>query len=108
MVLVVQNAGQVLVMRYAQTRPQQKFLNTVAVFFNEIVKLIMSLILFTLSSKSVTVAARGLRYHFCTNFLDTVKVGVPALIYTIQNVLLYIAVENLEAATYMVTKMLKS
>lgn len=34
--------------------------------------------------------------------MDTVKVAVPALIYTIQNFLLYLAVENLDAATYMV------
>uniref|UniRef100_A0AC34FR66 Uncharacterized protein n=1 Tax=Panagrolaimus sp. ES5 TaxID=591445 RepID=A0AC34FR66_9BILA len=100
-VLVLQNAGQVLVMRYASTRPQQKFLNTVAVFFNEIVKLIFSLLLFSATSKSLNSVLRSLKYHFCTNFLDTLKVGVPALIYTIQNVLLYIAVENLEAATYM-------
>uniref|UniRef100_A0AC35FYT7 UDP-galactose transporter n=1 Tax=Panagrolaimus sp. PS1159 TaxID=55785 RepID=A0AC35FYT7_9BILA len=100
-VLVVQNAGQVLIMRYASTRPQQKFLNTVAVFFNEICKLIFSLILFSATSKSLNSVLRSLKYHFCTNFLDTLKVGVPALIYTIQNVLLYIAVENLEAATYM-------
>jgi UDP-sugar transporter A1/2/3 len=106
-VLVVQNAGQVLVMRYASTRPQQKFLSTVAVFFNEIVKLIFSFILFSATSKSPSSVLRSLKYHFCTNFFDTLKVGVPAFIYTIQNVLLYIAVENLEAATYMVTYQMK-
>lgn len=101
-ILVIQNAGQVLVMKYAKSPNRDKFLDTVAVFFNEVVKLILSFVLYSLDSKSFSVALRGIKYHFFTNWLDTVKVGVPALIYTIQNVLLYTAVANLEAATYMV------
>lgn len=54
MVLVVQNAGQVLLMRYALTRTgQEPFLKTVVVFFNEIVKLIASFVLLCFSSGSI-------------------------------------------------------
>ncbi|KAE9556479.1 hypothetical protein FO519_000364 [Halicephalobus sp. NKZ332] len=105
-VLVLQNAGQVLIMRYATTR-QEKFLKTVAVFFAEIVKLVASFFLLNFSNKSFMKTLKDMKYHFFTNWLDTFKVGVPALVYTIQNFLLYVAVENLEAATYMVTYQIK-
>ncbi|KAI1732921.1 nucleotide-sugar transporter domain-containing protein [Ditylenchus destructor] len=106
-VLVLQNAGQVLLMRYATTRSQPQFIKTVAVLFNEVVKLIAALILFTIEEKSVTKTLIGLRQHFIYDICDTLKVGVPAFIYTIQNFLLYVAIEHLDAGTYMVTYQLK-
>uniref|UniRef100_A0AC34QKJ4 UDP-galactose transporter n=1 Tax=Panagrolaimus sp. JU765 TaxID=591449 RepID=A0AC34QKJ4_9BILA len=106
-VLVVQNAGLVLIMRYASTRPKEKFLKTVAVFFAEVIKLLASFVLLNFSNKSVKQTLRDIRYHFVTNWLDTFKVGVPAFVYTIQNFLLFVAVENLTTGVYMVTYQLK-
>ena len=93
-------------MRYATTR-KEKFLKTVAVFFAEVVKLIASFILLNFSNKSFIKTLRDVKYYFFNNWLDTLKVGVPALIYTIQNFLLYVAAENLETGTYMVTYQIK-
>uniref|UniRef100_A0A914D2A5 UDP-galactose transporter n=1 Tax=Acrobeloides nanus TaxID=290746 RepID=A0A914D2A5_9BILA len=106
-VLVVQNAGQVLSMRYATTRDGPAFLKTVAVFWNEVIKLVASLILFAISTGNLNETLKSLKHHFISKPLDTIKVGVPAFIYTIQNFLLYVAVENLDAGTYMVTYQMK-
>jgi UDP-sugar transporter A1/2/3 len=46
LVLILQNAALVLVTRYATTRHQTPFLKTVAVFYNEIVKIIVAFVLF--------------------------------------------------------------
>jgi len=106
-VLVLQNTSQVMLMRYATTRSGPKFLKTVAVFFNEVVKLIAATILFVFSVGSVRKALEAFHHHFIVDFVDTLKVGVPALIYTLQNFLLYVAIANLDSATYMVTYQLK-
>ena len=101
--LVLQNSGQTFIMRHAKTRPHEhKFLNTVAVFYNEIIKLFVSFIIFIFFSKSFKSGMKDLKFHFCTNFYDTFKVCIPALVYTIQNVLLYVAIEHLDASTFMV------
>jgi len=106
-ILVVQNTSQVLLMRYATTRPGTPFLKTAAVFFNEVLKLIAATILFIVSSGSIKTAFREFHRHFIMDFMGTLKVAVPALIYTIQNFLLYVAIDNLDAPTYMVTYQLK-
>lgn len=106
-ILVIQNAGQVLIVRYATTRSGDKFLKTVAVMFQEIVKLIGAFILLSISYKSVFKSIKDLKYYFFTNIFDTIKVGVPAIVYTIQNFLLYVAIENLETATFMVSYQMK-
>ena len=105
MVLILQNAALVLVTRYATTRQQTPFLKTVAVFFNEVVKIIVATMLFFLTTGPPKRAFRELREKF--SFMDTLKLGVPALAYTIQTFLLYVSIENLDAGTFMVTYQLK-
>lgn len=41
------------------------------------------------------------------NKLDSIKTGIPALLYTIQNNLIYLAISNLDAAVFQVTFQIK-
>ncbi|KAI1726459.1 nucleotide-sugar transporter domain-containing protein [Ditylenchus destructor] len=99
--------GCVLCMRYASTRSQPQFIKTVVILYNEILKLTVSLMFFVMEKKSIRKTLFDLRQCFIYDIFDTPKVGVPAFIYIIQNFLLFVAVENLDAGTFMVTYQLK-
>ncbi|KAI6219326.1 hypothetical protein M3Y99_01667400 [Aphelenchoides fujianensis] len=107
-VLVIQNTSQVLTMRYATTRDQTQFIKSVAVFFNEVVKLAAATALFLVATGSFRKAGRDFKQHFFVEWVETLKVALPALIYTVQNFLLYVAVANLDAGTFMVLYQMKT
>ena len=106
-ILALQNATLVLLMRYARTQPGDQFFATTAVFMSEVLKLIACLFIIAIAEGGVS----GLIAEFNKNIinapLDTMKVAVPGLIYTIQNNLLYVAVSNLPAATFQVVYQIK-
>ncbi|KAE9546996.1 hypothetical protein FO519_009792 [Halicephalobus sp. NKZ332] len=106
-VLIFQNAGQFLFTRYAVTRPQEQFLTSVAIFFMEVVKFITSFILLYFTNRSFIKTLKDIKHCFFTNWLETLKVGIPALAYTLQNLLFYLGIENLETATFMVIHQLR-
>ncbi|KAK5982978.1 UDP-galactose translocator [Trichostrongylus colubriformis] len=106
-VLVLQNTSLVLFMRYAMTGNRPKFLKAISVFFAEIFKFVASVVLVCLQERSVVKGFTQIYDQFVHHWRDALKVLVPAVVYTIQNFLLYVAVENLPAATYMVTYQLK-
>ena len=104
-VLVAQTSSMVLVLRYSRTVHDGKdvYLSSTAVFLAEVLKLLVcALVIF-----------RGLKFnpkHFynaiCNEVFfkmgETLKMSIPAGLYTIQNNLLFIALSNLDAATYQV------
>lgn len=105
--LTVQNAALILIMRYVRTRSGDMFFATAAVVCSEAIKVATSLAIILYEEKRVDLFLRHLYENIILQPMDCLKVSVPAFVYVVQNNLLYVAVSNLEAATFQVTYQLK-
>ncbi|XP_078484517.1 UDP-galactose translocator [Ciona intestinalis] len=106
--LIFQNATLILSMKYARNKEGDQFFATVAVVTAELLKLTTSLVIMLVEKKgNVKDWLSYLHQNIILQPLDTMKVFIPAIIYMIQNNLLYIAVSNLPAATFQVSYQLK-
>ncbi|KAB5579709.1 hypothetical protein PHYPO_G00198060 [Pangasianodon hypophthalmus] len=109
-VLVLQTTSLVLIMRYSRTLQSEgpRYLASSAVVFSEILKLLICTVLvFSNNSFSVRGLNQVLKEEIIHKPSDTLKLVIPSGIYTLQNNLLYLALSNLDAATYQVTYQLK-
>lgn len=95
--LAVQNACQMLSMRYSRMPGQPKYLTSTAVVSAEATKIVaaFAVMLYQHRGRAFAEAWQGVVVHW----QDTVMVGVPAFLYLIQNNLLYVATTHLDAAT---------
>ena len=110
LLLVVQSTSIVLLMRYSKTRPLESstsppYIATAAVLMAELLKLPTCTIV-----AARTVGVGDLRRLLATELpsQDTLKCAVPAVAFTVQGNLLFIALANLEAPTYQVTYQCKT
>ncbi|XP_006002435.1 UDP-galactose translocator isoform X1 [Latimeria chalumnae] len=107
-VLVLQNASLILSIRYVRTLPGDKFFPTTAVVMAEVLKVLTCLLLIIFQKRgNVKEFILFLYDSIFLQYIDTLKLAVPSLIYTLQNNLQYIAISNLPAATFQVTYQLK-
>jgi len=112
-ILVLQNSGMVLIMRYSRVLPGEQYISSTAVLISEIFKVVVSTILHVQQQRES--AKHALQKYTIPMFLTEVfgeqsgffKLLVPAALYTIQNNLQYVAATNLDAATFQVTYQLK-
>ncbi|UJR25538.1 hypothetical protein I4U23_006884 [Adineta vaga] len=105
--LTLQNALSILLLRYVRTLPGDRFINSTAVINSEIQKTIFSIILVINEERNIMKAFKLIYDKIVRQPYDTFKTGLPALLYTLQNNLLFIAISNLDAATFQVTYQLK-
>uniref|UniRef100_A0A1E1WMD4 UDP-N-acetylglucosamine transporter n=2 Tax=Pectinophora gossypiella TaxID=13191 RepID=A0A1E1WMD4_PECGO len=106
-ILTVQNAALGLSMRYALTRDVEKFSPPAAVVMSEVLKLAICLFLVIQEAGNLTRGVQSLYATVILNIKDTLRVCVPSFLYVVQNNLLYVSSQNLDAATYQVTYQLK-
>ncbi|XP_041660041.1 solute carrier family 35 member A3b [Cheilinus undulatus] len=109
-VLVLQTTSLVLTMRYSRTLKQDgpRYLASSAVVSAEVLKILTCTLLVLVENKfSVRAMNQLLKEEIVNKPTQTLKLAIPAGIYTLQNNLLYVALSNLDAATYQVTYQLK-
>ncbi|GAB7350483.1 hypothetical protein MBLNU459_g1077t2 [Dothideomycetes sp. NU459] len=105
----------ITIMHYSRIMPAvggQRYYTSTAVFLNEVIKLAISLsmALYDLSSNMPPSSPVTSLFSELTRSVfagDSWKLAIPAMMYTLQNSLVYLAVSNLDAATFQVTYQLK-
>ncbi|KAF2830323.1 hypothetical protein CC86DRAFT_284183 [Ophiobolus disseminans] len=112
--LTVQNSALILIMHYSRIMPLvdgQRYHTSTSVFLNEVIKLGISLAmaLHELSQTHPSTSISTLLSTLNSSILSksSAPLAIPAVLYTIQNTLQYVAVSNLDAATFQVTYQLK-
>ncbi|KAM6939293.1 solute carrier family 35 member A3a isoform 2-T3 [Lycodopsis pacificus] len=109
-VLVFQTTSLVLTMRYSRTLQAEgpRYLASSAVVVAEVLKILTCVLLvFKEHNYSMRALNSILRQEITQKPIETLKLAIPSGIYTLQNNLLYVALSNLDAATYQVTYQLK-
>ncbi|KAF9364641.1 hypothetical protein BGX34_000877 [Mortierella sp. NVP85] len=109
-VLLLQNSTLVLMMRYSRVNvdpDQPMYLPSTAVFFAEITKLLACFVVLAHNTKSFPRTMYILRKDIVEQPKEILKMLVPSGLYALQNNLLYVALSNLEAATFQVTYQMK-
>ncbi|CAI5451578.1 unnamed protein product [Caenorhabditis angaria] len=108
LLLTLQQASMPLMARYSRAKQENAvFLTTVNVFSMEIIKVTVCSAILIWTNKSLLRYAKDLKSAIFENKIETIKICVPALIYTLQNNLYYIALSHLEATTFCITYQMK-
>jgi solute carrier family 35 (UDP-sugar transporter), member A1/2/3 len=100
--LTVQNVLSILLLRYVRTTPGPRFINSTAVLNSEIQKAILSFVFYLYEQGSVRRGLRNIYDQVICEPKDTLKPGILAMLYILQNNLVFIAISNLDAAIYQV------
>uniref|UniRef100_A0A914CGV2 UDP-N-acetylglucosamine transporter n=1 Tax=Acrobeloides nanus TaxID=290746 RepID=A0A914CGV2_9BILA len=109
-VLIAQTTALVLILRFSRTQKTEgpRYLSSTAVVTAEVVKFFTCIVvLFINSGYNLGRFAQEIDTDIVKKPKDTLKVGVPAFLYVVQNNLLFLALSKLDAATYQVTYQLK-
>jgi len=113
--LTVQNSALILIMHYSRIMPSSgdhRYFTSTAVFLNELVKLSLSLCL-AINETSESLAPDTPITTLLEQVYNSVfggdgwKLAIPAAGYTLQNLLQYVAISNLDAVQFQVLYQLK-
>jgi len=100
------NLGALLLAAQSQQQPR-RYLNSTAVTLSELMKLVMSLIAMRTAAPSSQAALRVVYRAVISSPEQFMHVAFPALLYTIQNNIIYAALGHLDVLTFQITYQLK-
>jgi len=89
------------------SRQSTKYLNSTAVLLSEVFKCIFSLLSIASARGSASAVWKAVYDAIFANPTQLLRVCLPALVYTIQNNLIYTALAHLDAVTFQITYQLK-
>jgi len=107
LVLVLQNSAVVLTVRYSRMRKDVMYISSTAVVMSEIVKLVVASFLVGMEEGGLCGLGSKLYHDIVLKPADFAKLLVPAFLFTMQNNLLFVALSNLDAASFQVLYQLK-
>ena len=103
-VFALQNGLAVLIMRWSKIRQPEPYSSQVAVLMQELaVKLPISAVLYACEVGGVRQAVVAIATDLRERSNEWLQLAVPALLYTVQNTLLYVGYANVEAAVGQIT-----
>ena len=101
---IFQNGCAALIMRYSKVMGLAPYDSSVAVLLQEVaVKLPICMVLYAVECGGPVAAVRSVANDMRERTSEWVMLAVPALLYTVQNNMLYVGFANLEAAIGLVT-----
>jgi len=109
LIMIMNAAVVVLLIRYTRISSGPMYFSTTAVVMSEFQKLVVTtLVLFWWDySGNLKDLLQGFKTHVFSDVKETLKMAVPSVVYALQNNLSYIALSNLDAATFQVTYQFK-
>lgn len=107
MAVTAQCTAVALLGTHVRAREGSMFYSTTAVTMAELFKFSTCLVGILIQSGSIEGLFSHLNRYIFTQPQDNIRVSIPALIYVLQNNLIYIAMSNLDASTFQVTNQLK-
>jgi len=106
--LILQTTCVVLLLRYSRTKQTEPYVSSTAIVASEFIKGVICVVLVWLENdRSFDRLFRKLNEEIYRKPADTLKLAVPSGLYAIQNNLIFVALSNLNAATYQVSYQLK-
>ncbi|CAM9123270.1 unnamed protein product, partial [Ascophyllum nodosum] len=102
--LVLQNSALALVMRYTRSTGEENtmYIPTTAVAMAEVLKLMVALAMQYELDGSAGLLLQNIRKNTIDETVQFLKMGVPAILYTTQNYLAYVATSHLDGPTYQI------